>query len=111
MAIQNRRGVYSDLDTTKLLAGEYAVVLSGDPSDEDGVGVYVGYGDGEAKRLALADEVTDMTSGTFEQLIAGAAQQLDSTIINTDSEPYLFRKTPYGTRAFPELVGGSVGWN
>ena len=32
MAVQTRRGAYENFDPSKLLAGEWATVLSGDPN-------------------------------------------------------------------------------
>jgi len=57
MAIQNRRGAYSDFDPTKLLPGEYAVVQSGDPGGTNGYAVYLCYTAGIVKRLVSADEL------------------------------------------------------
>ena len=66
MAIRMRRGAYGDFDATKMLAGELAVVESGDPDTEDGTGVYVGTEDGDAKRVAWAGEV----AGTVTYAVA-----------------------------------------
>lgn len=41
MAVQNRRGPFKKLDTTKLLPGEYAIVLQDDPFCSDGQAVYI----------------------------------------------------------------------
>ena len=41
MAIKNRRGPYNKFDPTKLLPGEWAVVLSGDPHASDGLACYM----------------------------------------------------------------------
>ena len=40
MAIQHRRGIYSRFDPSRLVAGEWAVVLSGDPDAKDGKAAY-----------------------------------------------------------------------
>lgn len=68
MAIQLRRGAYSELDATKLVPGEVAIVLSGDPGLSlpnlqegyivgDGTGVYVCTSTGTVKRLVSQDEL------------------------------------------------------
>ena len=57
MAIQHRRGGYSDFDPTKMKPGEYAVMLSGDPQATDGEGVYMAVGAGRVKRIATLDEL------------------------------------------------------
>ena len=57
MAIQLRRGSYTNYDPTKLLPGEVAVVQSDAPGATDGKAVYVAFSVGNAKQLALHDEV------------------------------------------------------
>lgn len=68
MAIQLRRGAYSDLDATKLVPGEVAIVLSGDPGISlpnvqegyivgDGTGVYVCTATGTVKRMVSEAEL------------------------------------------------------
>ena len=59
MAIQNRRGAYTDFDPSKLLPGEYAIVLSGDPSDDNGYAVYICLASGTVKRLVFSDQLED----------------------------------------------------
>ena len=56
MAIQMRRGAYTNYDPTKLVPGEIAVVQSGDPIATDGKAVYIAITAGSAKRLILYDE-------------------------------------------------------
>jgi hypothetical protein len=56
MAIQHRRGAYTNYDPTKLVPGEIAVVQSGDPIATDGKAVYIAITAGSAKRLILYDE-------------------------------------------------------
>lgn len=57
MAIQNRRGQYTDFDPAKMVAGELAVVQSGDPNTSDGKAVYVAFQSGTSKRLATYDDI------------------------------------------------------
>ena len=57
MAIQLRRGEYSDFDTSRLLAGELAVVLPGDPTVSDGKMLYIAFASGDTKRLATWEDV------------------------------------------------------
>lgn len=59
MAIQVRRGIFDKFDKTRLLPGEYAVVLSGDPVARDGRAVYVCFAAGSAKRLATHEDMYD----------------------------------------------------
>lgn len=73
MAIQMRRGAYSDLDPSKLVPGEVVIVLSGDPGlyipvveegyiEGDGTGVYVCTETGTVKRLVSQDELNTLFS-------------------------------------------------
>ena len=73
MAIQMRRGAYSDLDPSKFVPGEVVIVLEGDPGiyvpvvDEDyiegdGTGVYVCTETGTVKRLVSQDELNRVYS-------------------------------------------------
>lgn len=62
MAIQNRRGAYSDFDPTKLMPGEFAVVMEDDPDGADGVAVYMCFGNGIVKRLIGAEDIQDILS-------------------------------------------------
>lgn len=59
MAIQNRRGPYGDLDTRKLLPGEYAVVLQNDPFCKDGKAIYICFQPGDAKRVATFEDMQE----------------------------------------------------
>ena len=48
----------------------------------------------------------------YPDMGVGTAQQIQTNIHESDSTPYVFRKTPYNsTRESGELVGASVAWN
>lgn len=57
MAIQYRRGQFSDFDPSKLKPGEPAVVLSGDPDSTDGQSVYFCFNAGNVKRIATTNDI------------------------------------------------------
>lgn len=57
MAIQIRRGDYTNLDADKMLPGEIALVMSGEPDSDDGKGVYISTGAGEVEKIPLLPEV------------------------------------------------------
>ena len=76
MAIQNRRGNYTDFDPTKMVAGEFAVVQNGDPDGTDGEAVYFAPKAGKAKRLVTADDVRNVISGELEDIIAETEAEL-----------------------------------
>lgn len=60
MAIQNRRGAFADFDPTKMVAGEFAVVQTGDPNAEDGKAVYMAFTPGNVKRLTTNDDLSNI---------------------------------------------------
>lgn len=67
MAIQNRRGVYTDFDASKMVAGEFAVVQSGDPDSSNGTSLYISFQSGTVKRIILADDL-DGIIGSLDDL-------------------------------------------
>lgn len=60
MAIQNRRGAYTNFDPTKMKPGEFAIVQSGDPNSTDGRAVYICTTTGVVRRLVSELEVDDV---------------------------------------------------
>ena len=80
MAIQNRRGNYTDFDPTKMVAGEFAVVQNGDPNGTDGEAVYIATKAGKAKRLATADEMRNLIYSELEDIIEETEQALADDI-------------------------------
>ena len=66
MSIQHRRGNYSDFDKSKMLAGEFAVVLQDDPDTSDGKAVYMSFNSGSAKRLMTAEDARDIINNGIE---------------------------------------------
>ena len=89
MAIQNRRGAYTDFDPSRMLPGEYAIVLSGDPSDEDGYAVYMCFASGVVKRLVLSEQMEAAIDAIMDDLqydsvpTAGSPNLLTSGTIKT----------------------------
>lgn len=74
MAIQNRRGAFADFDPTKMVAGEFAVVQTGDPNADDGKAVYMAFSAGSVKRLATYEDM--------QQSIADATDDIAQNIEN-----------------------------
>lgn len=81
MAIQNRRGPYGKLDETKLLPGEYAIVLQDDPFCKDGKAVYICFRAGDTKRMATfedmqenIEDITDEIEKEFMEEIRAATE-------------------------------------
>ncbi len=79
MAIQHRRGNYSDFDPSKTVAGEFNVVQNGDPIASDGEAVYIAFQTGKVKRLATYDELQDYNQRS-EQLLEQVTEK--ATAVN-----------------------------
>ena len=58
MAIQDRRGDFDHFDPQKMLPGEWAVVLRGDPNVSDGKATYVCFSAGDVERLTTEEDLT-----------------------------------------------------
>lgn len=69
MAIQNRRGSYTNFDPAKMVAGEFAVVRDGDPNSSTGRSVYLCFEPGIVKRLADYEDIGDMVAEVAEEYI------------------------------------------
>ena len=80
MAIQHRRGNYSNFDPSKLLPGEPAVVQSGDPSASDGKAVYVAFAAGDVKRLATHEDIVTEIEKSTEEVAQDLTEQFTTSI-------------------------------
>ena len=92
MAIQNRRGIFSDFDPDKMIPGEWAVVLSGDPDSKDGTSVYMCFHAGGVKRMATyADMLSNIENATedirnqFTEEILKVIKNAEAAIENANS--------------------------
>ena len=92
MAIQNRRGIFSYVDPDKMIPGEWAVVLSGDPDSKDGTSVYMCFHAGGVKRMATyADMLSNIENATedirnqFAEEILNVIKNAESAIENANS--------------------------
>lgn len=82
MAIQNRRGVYTDYDPSRLVEGEWAVVKSGDPNSSNGRSVYMCFEAGTVKRMATYEDMeADINAAT-----ADIQQTLTADVAETISD-------------------------
>lgn len=110
MAIQMRRGDYTDFDPSQLLDGELAVVLENDPDTDDGTGFYVSFGDDNVKRVVTSDETanvpiaTTSTAGIVKPDGTNITVAADGTI---DHKAYTAR-TGYPTSDQSNLMFGST---
>lgn len=76
MAIQHRRGIYNRFDPTRLVAGEWAIVLSGDTSAKDGMAAYICFAAGTVKRVATFEDMAENIAAANEQLIEQLTEEL-----------------------------------
>ena len=85
MAIQNRRGAYADFDPQKMVAGEWAVVQSGDPNSTRGRAIYMAFDVGVIERMAtyedMQENIVNATSDVQEQF----TQELTAAINNANT--------------------------
>ena len=65
MAIQMRRGAFTDFDPMQMLPGEWAVMLSDDEETIDGYAVYICYAAGMVKRIVSSDELAALTNNIY----------------------------------------------
>ena len=65
MAIQMRRGAFTDFDPTQMLPGEWAVMLSDDEETIDGYAVYICYAAGMVKRIVSSDELAALSNNIY----------------------------------------------
>ena len=68
MAIQMRRGDYADFDPTKLVAGELAVVTSGDPNSDTGRALYICFEPGIVKRVTDYEDLIDQINAATQEI-------------------------------------------
>lgn len=76
MAIQNRRGAYTDLNPAKAVPGELLVVQSGDPNATDGKAVYMTFASGDIKMLATKSDLDTMIAAATDDIV----QDLEDTV-------------------------------
>ena len=76
MAIQMRRGQASQFDPSKMLPGEFAVVLSGDATATDGRVVYMCFAAGSVKRLATFEDMVAFLTNAEAELAASFTEDV-----------------------------------
>lgn len=89
MAIQIRRGSYTNFNPAKLLEGEWAAVLDGDPNTEDGQAVYMCFGSGDVKRMYTAEDAEENIDASLdtikEQFTSAINDAIDDAEAATES--------------------------
>ena len=69
MAIQSRRGNYNDFLADKMLPGEWAIMLAGDPVVTDGKSAFICFSPGDVKRIATYNDMVAQFNAINEELI------------------------------------------
>lgn len=85
MAILSRRGPNNNFDPEKLLPGEWAVVLSGDPNADDGMSVYICFSAGNVKRMATYEDMQENINAITEDIRNYLLQGVSVAISNAES--------------------------
>ena len=87
MALQNRYGDYSNFDPDKMVTGEIAVVVSGDPNSENGRSVYVCFAPGIVKRFTtysdFKSEIQNATEDVQNQFTEEIRLTIESAVEET----------------------------
>lgn len=83
MAIQMRRGVYSKFDPDRMVAGEWAIVLSGAQDAANGQAAYVCFAPGQVKRVATVEDMATIIANAepevAESITTAASKFLTDT--------------------------------
>ncbi|GAA6409018.1 hypothetical protein K040078D81_31350 [Blautia hominis] len=84
MAIQDRRGGYDHFDPQKMVPGEWAVVLRGDPNVRDGKATYVCFSAGVVKRLMTEEDLTieldERTQEVINKLVGEVGEAIKNAV-------------------------------
>lgn len=85
MAIQMRRGKFTNFIPSKLLPGEWAIVQDEDPSATDGRSVYVAFAAGVVKRMATYTDMVDNCRDAIDQSIGDIKAKLTAKVEATNA--------------------------
>ena len=115
MAIQNRRGNYSDFDPEKMVPGEWATVLSGDPNAGDGKSIYHCFSAGNVKRMATYEDMedninkaTDDIRNEFLEDINNATQSANTAATSANQAAQTAQKAAQDAQNAAESIEGAV---
>lgn len=79
MAIQNRRGKFPKFDPSRMVPGEWAVVLDEDPSARDGRSVYICFAAGSVKRMATYEDMVENVSNSIVDIRERLTAMVEAT--------------------------------
>lgn len=80
MAIQNRRGSYTNFDPQKLKPGEWAIVQSNDPASTDGKTVYIAFSAGDVKRMATFEDMESFVYNIVEEIAQELVTEIETGV-------------------------------
>lgn len=80
MAIQMRRGAWSQFDPTKMLPGEWAVILSGHPDTSNGQALYHCFAAGSVKQIATIEDAATIIANATEDIRDELTQDIASAL-------------------------------
>lgn len=86
MAIQNRRGPFQKLDTSKLLPGEWAIVLQDDPCCKDGKAAYLCFKAGDTKRISTYEDMVESIENATEDIQAALTAAVKTATDNANTK-------------------------
>ena len=86
MAIQMRRGAYDRFDPSRLLPGEWAIVVSGDSSSDGGRAAYVCFAPGVTKRVATVEDMATIIANAEPELAQRIVDYATSKTIDAESK-------------------------
>lgn len=115
MAIQSRRGPYSNFDPDKLIPGEWATVLSGDPNASDGKSIYHCFSAGNVKRMATYEDMedninkaTDNIRNEFLEDINNATQSASAAATSANHAAQLAQQAAEDAQEVTNAIEGAV---
>ena len=85
MAIQHRRGVFERFDPNKMQPGEWAVVVDGDPSADDGRACYICFAAGNVKRMFTYEDASVEVRGLVDKFKEQFVDGVNTATTNADA--------------------------
>lgn len=85
MAIQMRRGSYANFDPSRMLPGEWAVVLEGDPASASGKTVYMCFAANDVRRFVSIEDMQSILADLTDDVIAEIRAELDAATAAANS--------------------------